>query len=240
MGPSDQLIQVWEAHLQFPGSVLDDLRATLSAEEATRAERFYFERDRTRFVAAHGIVRNIIGACLGTTPAGLEFSSNEYGKPAIAGKFQGALSFNLSRSGDLVVVAIAHSREVGIDVELYAPDRADRGVAEHYFAPAEVARLRALPENLRARAFFNCWTRKEAYIKARGMGLSIPLDSFDVSIAPDEPAGLLRTLDPADVRMWQLQNLELVDGYVGAVAASGTDWSFTLNRWTCPGEVLKK
>jgi 4'-phosphopantetheinyl transferase len=240
MGPSDQRIQVWEADLRLPASVLDDLRATLSGEEATRAERFYFERDRTHFAAAHGIVRNILGACLGTAPDGLEFSANEYGKPALASKFRDALSFNLSHSGDLVVIAIAQTREVGIDVELYAPDRADRGVAEHYFSPTEVARLCALPEGLRARAFFNCWTRKEAYIKARGMGLSIPLDSFDVSIAPGEPAALLRTLEPADVEMWQLQNLELADGYIGAVAASGTGWSFKLNRWTSPNQVLTK
>jgi 4'-phosphopantetheinyl transferase len=156
-------------------------------------------------------VRDILEDCLGVAPAALEFSTIEYGKPALAGKSRGALTFNLSHSGDLVVIAIAYRRDFGVDVELYAPIRADQTVAEYYFSPAEIARLRAVRESLRARAFFNCWTRKGPFLKARGMGLSIPLDSFYVSLAPAEPTALLRTLEPADFSKWQLQNLEFAD-----------------------------
>ena len=234
MEPGDEEVHVWQAGLEMSAGWLDELRATLSADELTRAAHFHFARDRARFVAAHGIVRDILGRYLEVAPARLEFSSNEYGKPALAGDFRDSLSFNLSHSGDLVVIAIARGREVGIDVELYAPDRADQAVAANYFSPAEVARLRAVPESLRARAFFNCWTRKEAYIKARGMGLSIPLDSFDVSLAPDEPAALLRTLASADAKAWQLRHLELGEKYIGALVASGAGWTFELRRWKGP------
>lgn len=236
MKASDGLIHVWQAGLELDAGVLDQLRATLSVEESARAARFRFARDRVRFVAAHGIVRDILAGYLGIAPASLEFSVNEYGKPALTGSSTDALRFNLSHSGDLVVIAISLRREVGIDVERYAPERSDRAVAENYFSTAEVAGLRAVPERLRARAFFNCWTRKEAYIKARGMGLSIPLDSFDVSLAPGEPAALLRTAVPADAAAWCLCHLDLGTNYIGAVAASGAGWAVELRCWTVPGE----
>jgi len=230
-------VHVWQADLAVSARMLDALQAALSADELARAARFHFPRDRARFIAAHAIVRNILGGYLNASPAMLEFSSNEYGKPALAGNWRDALSFNLSHSGELVVIALTRGREVGVDVEEYVPNRADASVAEHFFSPSEVARLHALPESIRPRAFFNCWTRKEAYIKARGMGLSIPLDSFDVSLAPDEPAVLLRTSVADDVGTWQLRHLELGERYIGALVASGTGWNFDLRRWTGPGHA---
>ncbi|MGO9266758.1 MAG: 4'-phosphopantetheinyl transferase family protein [Candidatus Binataceae bacterium] len=227
-------VHVWQADLEVSARMLDELQATLSGYELARAARFHFPRDRARFIAAHAIVRNILGGYLIASPAMLEFSSNEHGKPALAGNWRNELSFNLSHSGERVVVALTRDREVGVDVEEYVPSRADAAVAEHYFSPSEVARLHALPESIRPRAFFNCWTRKEAYIKARGLGLAIPLDSFDVSLAPDEPATLLRTSVGDDVGTWQLRHLELGDRYIGALVASGTGWSFDLRHWTGP------
>jgi 4'-phosphopantetheinyl transferase len=237
LGPTE--VHVWQADLAVPVRMLNELQATLSGDELARAARFHFPRDRARFIAAHAIVRNVLGGYLNASPAMLEFSSNEYGKPALAGNLRNALSFNLSHSGERVVVALTRDREVGIDVEEYIPNRADATVAEHYFSPAEVACLHALPEIIRPRGFFNCWTRKEAYIKARGMGLSIPLDSFDVSLAPDEPAMLLRT-SRDDSGTWQLRHLELGEKYVGALVASGTGWSFDLRNWTTPVQAHQK
>jgi 4'-phosphopantetheinyl transferase len=228
-------VHIWQAGLEVSAGMLHELQATLSADELTRAARFHFARDRDRFIAAHAIVRDILARYLQASPAALEFSNNEYGKPALAGNWRDGPRFNLSHSGELVVIAIARDREVGVDVEQYAPNRADLAVAEHYFSPAELARLRALPEDVRPRAFFNCWTRKEAYIKALGMGLAVPLDSFDVSLAPDEPAALLRAAVTAEQGAWQLRHLELGEEYIGALAAAGAGWRFELRRWRGPG-----
>ena len=233
-------VHVWRAVLEVSARMLDQLRTTLSADELARAARLHFPRDRVRFIAAHGIVRHILSGYLNAAPGGLAFATNEYGKPALAGNWGGALSFNLSHSGELVLLALTRGREVGVDVEQFLPARADSAIAENYFSPSEFARLRGLPVGLRPRAFFNCWTRKEAYIKARGMGLAIPLDSFDVSLAPDEPAALLRTPDSGDAETWQLRQLELGERYVGALVAAGSGWSFDLRDWTGPGEVDRR
>ena len=229
-------VHVWRAVLEVSARMLDQLRTTLSADELARAARLHFPRDRVRFIAAHGIVRHILSGYLNAAPGGLEFATNEYGKPALAGNWGGALSFNLSHSGELVLLALTRGREVGVDVEQFLPARADSAIAENYFSPSEFARLRGLPAGLRPRAFFNCWTRKEAYIKARGMGLAIPLDSFDVSLAPDEPAALLRTPDAGDAETWQLRQLELGERYVGALVAAGSGWTFALRHWPGPVE----
>ncbi len=226
-----QQIDVWQAALDMGDLRLGGLYATLSAEEQARAGRFYFPRDRARFIAAHGMVREILGQYLEMPAGRLEFSSNEFGKPALAGALTDRLSFNLSHSADLMMIAVTRGREVGIDVEAFLPERADSAVARNYFSPSEVACLEALPQAARARAFFNCWTRKEAYIKARGSGLSIPLDSFDVSLEPGQPAELLRTAAPEEARGWQLRHLDLGEHYVGALAASGSGWAFTVRRW---------
>jgi 4'-phosphopantetheinyl transferase len=240
MDPPTELVHVWRADLAIAARSLDELQTTLSGEELARAARFYFPRDRRRFIASHAIVRDLLGGYLDAAPGALEFSSNEYGKPALTGNLRGALSFNLSHSGEQVLLALSRGREVGIDIEQFIPARTDSAIAENYFSPAEVARLHALPAELRPRAFFNCWTRKEAYIKARGMGLAIPLDSFDVSLAPDEPAALLRTPVSAGPETWQLRHVELGPEYIGALVASGVGWSFELRRWTGPGEADRR
>jgi 4'-phosphopantetheinyl transferase len=131
-------------------------------------------------------------------PERLSFSYNEYGKPSLSGQHSG-LRFNLSHSGGIALVAVTLERELGVDLEQYSESKADEAVAEKYFSPREFACFDAVSEDLRTRVFLNCWTRKEAYIKARGMGLSIPLNSFDVSAAPGEPAVLLRAAELDDI-----------------------------------------
>jgi 4'-phosphopantetheinyl transferase len=224
-------IHVWQLDLEVGADRLAQLRATLASDEMERADRFYFERDRVRFAAGRGLLREILGHYLATPPARLAFAYNEYGKPSLSGDHTDALSFNLSHSGAMGLLAVRLCGELGVDLEEYRPGKSDGNVAEQYFSPREVACLRAVPEALRTRAFLNCWTRKEAYIKARGMGLSIPLDSFDVTLTPGEPAALLRTAEPVDREKWQLCELSLEEGFIGALVASGRDWSFELHRW---------
>jgi 4'-phosphopantetheinyl transferase len=233
-------IHVWKLSLEVDPQRLAQLRATLAADELERADRFYFERHRVRFAAGRGLVREILAHYLGTGPQRLVFAYNEYGKPTLTGDHTGALSFNLSHSGAAGLLAVGLRGELGVDLEEYRPGKGDEEVAKQYFSRREVARFRAVPQPLRTQAFLNCWTRKEAYIKARGMGLSIPLDSFDVSLTPGEPAALLRTADPVDRKRWQLRDLALGDGLVGALVAAGRDWTFEFGCWTPAEEQLAR
>jgi 4'-phosphopantetheinyl transferase len=216
-------VHVWRVVLDQPAIRLQSLWEQLAPEERDRAARFHFPKDRDRFVAARGLLRVILGAYLGVDPAGLRFTKNAYGKPALAEqRGPDDLRFNLSHSHELVLYAITRGREVGIDVEWMRPDLADEEIAARFFSPREVAALRALPEPQRLEAFFNCWTRKEAFIKARGEGLSLPLDEFDVSLAPGEPAALLGTCwDPHEAGRWSLRALSPGPGYAAALAVEG-------------------
>jgi 4'-phosphopantetheinyl transferase len=227
---SNDHIHVWMASLDVSLELLERFRSTLPPEELERVGHFYSLRDRARFVAGRGVLRNLLGSYIRLAPDRIVFSYNEYGKPALYGQHSG-LRFNLSHSGGIAVIAVTFERDLGVDVEQYSQCKADEGVAERYFSPRELACFRAAPESLRTRIFLNCWTRKEAYIKARGMGFSIPLNSFDVSSAPGEPAGLLTTVQPEDSGEFQLEDLMLGENYVGALAAHGRGWTFELRRW---------
>jgi 4'-phosphopantetheinyl transferase len=148
-----------------------------------------------------------------------------------------SLRFNVSHSHSLALYAITRAREVGVDVEHIRPEIAQEKIAERFFSPREVTVLRALPTPLQASAFFACWTRKEAFIKAKGDGLTLPLDQFDVSLAPGEPATLLRTAwDPQEAACWALQDLAPAPGYRAAVAVAGHAWRLTC--WDGPAAYL--
>jgi 4'-phosphopantetheinyl transferase len=184
---------------------------------------------RNRFVAARALLRDLLAGYLAEPPAAIRFAYNEWGKPALAPGFAALdVRFNLSHSQDLALYAFALEREVGVDLELIRGDFANERLAENFFSPAEVAALRALPREHQARGFFNCWTRKEAYVKARGQGLSIDLKSFDVSLAPGEEARFLRG---EDCRGWSLASLAPADGWVAALATHGTPTRIAEPRW---------
>jgi len=169
-------------------------------------------------VAARGLLRVLLGGYLQQTPEGLEFSYGQHGKPALSGgNASSGLCFNLSHSSGLVVYAIARGRNLGIDVEHVRPDSAGEDIAERYFSAREMRDLRGLPPEARVHGFFRCWTRKEAYLKATGMGLRIPLDSFAVSLAPGQPAEFLSGVDP----QWHLAAHNPAEGYAAAVAYDG-------------------
>ena len=229
-------VHVWRAPLDQPPSRMDSFLHTLTADEQKRAERFYFQKDRERFITAHGVLRAILGLYLNRAPECLAFCYGSHGKPALARECTGdALRFNMSHSHGVALYAITRGREVGIDLEFIRRDLEVGQIAEQFFSHPEIATLRALPLNLQKYAFFLAWTRKEAYIKARGEGLSLPLDQFDVSLIPGDPAALLSTRpDPDEALRWSLQELTLASGYVAALAAEGRGWSLSCWQWPGP------
>jgi 4'-phosphopantetheinyl transferase len=165
------------------------------------------------------LLRGLLARYLGVGPEELEFQYGEFEKPAL----RSGPWFNLSHSGPVALYAFSSAGEIGIDVELDDADFARERIAERFFSPAEVRLLRSLPAEDQPRAFLTCWTRKEAFIKARGDGLSLALDSFDVTLAPDAPAALLRTAwCSEEPGQWQLEDLsDHRAGYIAAVALRG-------------------
>lgn len=223
--PNDE-VHVWRAALDQPASNVNALLQLLTRDEIDRAGKFHFQKHRDQFVVARGVLRTIIGRYLSLAPAQLRFSYNHYGKPALdeaLASYQ--LCFNVSHSHELALFAFTRHRQIGLDIEYMREDFASEEIAERFFSRREVLTLLGLPAHLRTEGFFNCWTRKEAYIKADGKGLSIPLDQFDVSLAPGEQAALLSTAaDAAEALRWSLKALTPGDGYAAAVAVEGHDW----------------
>ena len=209
---------MWTARLDREEGARVRLEATLSPDEKARADRFHFVKDRSRFVVARGVLRELLGRYLRQAPAGLEFSYGPHGKPAISG-VNGAsrLSFNLAHSGKLAVYAISTQRNLGIDVERIKPESADEDIAHRYFSAREVSDLQTLPPDAKVEAFFRCWTRKEAYLKALGTGMQTPLDSFSVSLLPGQAAEFLGGVEPC----WQMVMFHPGDGYAGALVHDG-------------------
>ena len=224
LGEAD--VHVWRAALDRPPDRVAALAALLSPDERDRAARFHFARDRRRYTVGRGVLRRLLGAYLGVPGDGLVFSYGPQGKPALA---SGDLRFNLAHTGAVALYAVTRRREVGVDIEGFRPDFATDEIAERFFSDAERRALRALAPAERCRAFFSCWARKEAYIKALGGGLSIPLDGFDVSLAPGEPAALLATRPiAADAARWTLAEIEAGPDAAAALAVEGRGWRLTV------------
>jgi 4'-phosphopantetheinyl transferase len=182
---------VWRADLEQPVALQEAFLGLLDQDERARAGRFHFEKHRRRFVLGRGFLRVLLGRYLGLAPDQVRFVYGPYGKPALADEHNtGRLCFNTSHSHELAVYAFVQENEIGVDVEYIKTDFASEDIARHFFSADEVEALMAIAEKERAAAFFRCWTRKEAYIKAIGSGLSHPLAEFDVSFAADEPAAL--------------------------------------------------
>jgi 4'-phosphopantetheinyl transferase len=226
-------VHIWQAHLEIPVSLVSQFQQVLVPEERARAQRFYSEKDRHRWIVARGLLRILLSRYTDTDPLLIRFSTNAYGKPFLAFPDTPVpLQFNLSHSRDLVVYAFALQRHLGVDVEYMRPDLAYDEIATHSFSTYEQTVLRSLLPTQKQEAFYNCWTRKEAYIKARGMGLSLPLNVFDVSLLPGEQAALLQSRENAqEVQRWSMQALEPAAGYAGALAVEGTDWRMHCWQW---------
>jgi len=213
---SSDTVHVWQAGLDASLERLAVYEALLAEDERERAARFRFDRHRHEYIAGRGMLRVLIGRYLGRLPEALIFSYSEYDKPYLKGN---SLQFNLAHSGGLALYAFCLNDPVGVDVERERALTDGMQIAERFFSPAERAVLRSLPEEQKVPAFFRCWSRKEAFIKAVGEGLSYPLDVFDVTLAPDEPARLLQIRgSEEEARAWSLNSLDLLPGYHGALA----------------------
>ncbi len=214
-------VHVWRTELAQPDDVLDKFWPMLDAEEADRARRFHFEKHRRGFVVARGFLREVLGRYLDAKPESLQFAYGAYGKPALNGEHKSTrLRFNMSHSHNLALLAVTEDNEIGVDVEYMRADFAGADIAQRFFSRAEVATFNRLAEDERVAAFFRCWTRKEAFIKATGKGMSQSLDGFDVTLAPGDAAELLR-VDQEDATRWFLSDIEVDSGYAAALVVEG-------------------
>ena len=211
-------VHVWRIRLEQEDTLLDRFRRTLAAEELDRAGRFRFERLQKHFVAGRGFLRHVLARYVSATAEELKFTYNSYGKPSLAG--EESLQFNMSHSHEVGLVAVTRDAAVGVDVEHIRADFASDEIARRFFSRLEVETFNALPKEEQVAAFFRCWTRKEAYIKAIGKGLSQPLDSFDVTLAPADPAALLRPGDD-DTLTWTFSDIDVGPAYASALLVEG-------------------
>jgi 4'-phosphopantetheinyl transferase len=227
-------IHVWRVSLAQTESCLQSLQQTLSTDERAKADRFVFPKDRSQFIVSRGALRAILSRYLNISSHIWRFDYNPYGKPSlIVAQGGNTLRFNVSHSRGMALIAITKNRDIGVDIEGINPNFSCLEIAEKFFSPLENSVLRSLPEHLQPTAFFTCWTRKEAYIKAVGKGLSIPLNQFDVSLAPGEPAALLNVEgNPEEASKWSLIELFPSSDMVAAVAVAGDCWKLHCWEWT--------
>jgi len=233
-------VDVWRTGTDQPAARVDPLYDILGADERERADRFYFEQHRRRFTVARGVLRRILGIYLQAAPRAVAFEYSDYGKPSVA-KADNLrdIRFNVSHSNECALFAFTLRREVGVDVEYMRANLDVEALARHSFSPWEVAVLCGLPVDQRREAFFNCWTRKEAFIKAHGEGLSLGLDRFDVTLAPGEVAALRRfEVNPGELSLWGMRALEAEVGYKAALAVEGHNWE--LRCWEYPWSVFEE
>ena len=223
-------VHIWRISLDR--SDVDGDRALLSSDELARADRFVQARDRIHFAAGRAALRGILARYLDTAPDQLGFSHAPAGKPTLGGQWASSgIQFNLSHSQALGLLAVSRERSLGIDIEWMNRTIPVMEICERFFSEGEISTLRGLPEEHKVAGFFECWTRKEAFIKALGGGLSIPLDSFDVSFG-NEPAALKWVRSEfTDGSRWKLYDLLIDSGYAAALAAEGNHHKLSYLRW---------
>ncbi len=210
-------LHLWRLPLDLPPETQAMVAGLLSPEERARAERFYFEADGRHFAAARGQLRQVLAAHTGLSPERVSLTADAHGKPHLT-LDPLPLHFNLAHSGAWALVVVARLWPVGVDLEKVRPDLERDAIAQRYFAPREAQRLSTLPPADQLPAFFRCWTRKEAYVKARGAGLSLPLDEFEVSLEARLPHLLWVAGDDDEAAQWTLFEPLLPPDYFGAVA----------------------
>lgn len=227
-------IHVWRASLDWSAIDVYQLQTTLAEDERNRAARFYFHKDREHYMACRGFLREILGRYLHVAPGEIRLSYGPYGKPQLGSSMcRRDISFNVSHSHGLALIAVASEREVGVDIEYVRQDVEIESIAEHFFAPSEKAVIRALTGHQQRETFYRCWTRKEAFLKARGDGMTCPLDQFEVSVEPGSSAVLPSAhADSRESARWSMQDLAIDAGYVATVAAEGQDWRVISWEWS--------
>ena len=219
----DNEVHVWQADLDALTLRAEPSQVRLSKDEQQRAGRFQFARDRKRYVTGRQFLRALLSAYLKTNLMGVGFHYSPIGKPSLGtGHSASGIRFNLSHSDKMVVVAFVEGREIGVDVEKIHRDIPIKEIAGRFFSKAEQAAFAEVPEELKHEAFFRCWTRKEAFVKAKGEGLFLPLDQFDVSLLPGHPPQLLATRpDPEEQSRWSMSELNVGREYAAALVVEG-------------------
>ncbi len=231
-------VHLWVARLEASENNFGLAFSWLSPDEVERADRFRFERHRSAFVLGRAVLRALIAGYLRMTPEEVSFTCGPKGKPALAGA---ELSFNVSNSGDLAAYAFTLGCELGVDVEHRRRLLEIEGIARRFFASDEVIELMALSESERPEGFFNCWTRKEAYIKAVGDGLSVPLDSFRVTLEPGVPARMV-SLDgsAAAAERWTMHTFTPAPDFAGAIAYQDRERPLIVHPLATVDELLER
>ncbi len=220
---ADHEIHLWSSSVLKPNAVREDLYRVLSPDEREKAARFRFEKDRNAYLVSRSLLRSILSQYVGIEPQKLHFTYGPKGKPALLGN---PVCFNMSHSEDVVLYVVAREPKLGVDVEFIRPMSDTKTIAERFFSTIEYGDLLSLGE--RTEGFFNCWTRKEAYIKATGDGLSAPLDEFQVTLKPREPAAFITIRgDKSLAAEWSLFDWKPGEQYAGAVAVFGRGWYIT-------------
>ncbi|NOK63906.1 MAG: 4*-phosphopantetheinyl transferase superfamily protein [Chloroflexi bacterium AL-W] len=230
---ANDVVHVWYVPLNQPMAAVQRFTHLLAPDELQRAERFHFARDRYHYIVSRGVLRTLLGRYLQCAPEQLQFQYGERGKPTLSHTKQPKqLQFNLSHTHERAIYAFAWERELGIDIEYIRTLDDMESIANHFFSAREYQQLCALPQADKQRAFFTCWTRKEAYIKARGDGLAYPLDQFAVSFAPEDCTPLLEVYgDTQETERWSLHGLPTEADYVAALIVEGHTWELRCWRW---------
>jgi 4'-phosphopantetheinyl transferase len=230
--PARDEVHLWRARLDLPSRQLDELWHTLDDAERLRAGRLLRRRDRNAMVAARGMLRDVLSRYVDLPPAGVRFAYGPYGKPLLLdGSDPARVRFNLAHSGDVALCAVALDVEVGIDIELVRPNVDVVGIAERFFSASEAERLRALDGELRSKAFFACWTRKEAYVKATGRGVGLRLDFVAAGAVPDGPTAVPMVNEEAARARWLLFDVNVGPRYAAALATIAPPSRLRLWQW---------
>jgi len=226
-------VHSWLVDIEVNDRVISQLESLLSAEERNRGMRFRSQADRRRHFVSHGALRQVLSLYLRMAPEEVKFTHGRYGKPRLEGETaERDVCFNLSHSGAKALIGVTRGREIGVDIEFIQKEFDWEALAQRFFAPREVEMLRRVLQEGRNRAFFACWTRKEAYLKAKGLGLQLPLKDFSVSLAPGEPVALLsHKTEPQEVDRWSLAEVGAGPEYVAAIAVEGCGWELKSWQW---------
>jgi 4'-phosphopantetheinyl transferase len=230
---SDREVHVWNAHFDPSKTSANQKTQLLSQDERDRAARFHFAKDREHFVYARGVLRILLGRYLDVPPQSVTFRYGRTGKPELSPTSHDTnLHFNVSHSHGYLLVAIARNCAVGIDIETIRSEMDIEAIAERFFSSAETEQLRFLTGPEKREGFFNGWTRKEAYLKARGEGIGEGLGRFAVSLIPGKPARLLfDRRDPDAVTRWSIRELSVESGLSAALAVEAADFRLKRLQW---------
>ncbi|GJM16812.1 MAG: hypothetical protein DHS20C13_21390 [Thermodesulfobacteriota bacterium] len=217
-------IHIWRTYLYFNGHSTNHFYSILSEDEKSKANRFRFEKDKKRFVITRGLLRETLGLYLEIDSKDLDFNYNKYGKPSLTNPGKSRLEFNLSHSGDVILYSFAKERKLGIDVERLRPIKKAQKIVERFFSEKEQQYYNTQNATEKDSTFFKLWTYKEAYTKAKGLGLALPLNQFDVPLSN-------RPLPPNSsyTTQWTWQEINLAPDYVAAIAVEGS--GFEIKQW---------